>query len=121
MEVTMENFKKEQRRRERQEKINSILCDIQVFWANNKDWLMVVGPIAGAVALKVGGTVTKSMKYHHEAKMNDKFYNRQIWDPKNGLHITTKRSMTPRDKTNVIRLKEQGLSTMEALSRLNLV
>ena len=102
-------------------KINSVSCDIRIWWSENKEWAIIVIPFGIGVTTKVVKAITKIVSARSQAKQLDIYYNRQVYDPHLGIKLETKRSMTAADKKNFVALRESGMGVYDALNRLNLL
>lgn len=102
-------------------KINGVSCDIRIWWSENKEWAIIVIPAGVAVSTKVIRVVTKLIATRVQAKQLDIYYNRQVYDPHDGIKYETKRSMTAADKKNFGELRRSGMSVYDSLVRLNLL
>ena len=102
-------------------KINSVSCDIRIWWSENKEWAIIVIPFGIGVTTKVVKTITKIVSARSQAKQLDIYYNRQVYDPRDGIKYETNRSMTAADKKNFGALRASGMSVYDSLMKLNLL
>lgn len=102
-------------------KVNSVSCDIRIWWSENKEWAIIVIPAGVALTSKMIKVITKLVSARTQAKQLDIYYNRQVYDPHDGIKYETRRSMTAADKKNFGELRRNGMSVYDALVRLNLI
>lgn len=87
------------------------------FYNENKEFLMVLVPLA------FGGfkVVSKAAKNHHDAKEEKDYRDRSIWDPKSGQWFTTRKAMTPNQRSEFARRKSEGEDTYKILNDMRLI
>jgi len=118
MDKTLWKFKVEAFKRETKEKAKRALN-----WCVDHPELA----LAGATAI-VGGSKflikegNKIRRDRHEKAMADEYYNRQIYDPSDGIKYTLKHSMSEKEKSEYGRLRHvEGMSVWEVLKTMGLI
>lgn len=114
-EKIIEEIRKENERKKRQEFIDGI----GDFVAQNGATIVGVIAFAGAVAgsvCKVVNTVTRYNTKKVEAQRR-----KQVYDRSTGTYMDLKRQLNSRDYENIGKLKGEGMKTGEALKKLNLI
>lgn len=121
MDKTMMKFKWEGWKRKKKEEFNSACVDIHVWWDNNKEWAVVVIPVAVGFSAKAFKIISKIVGHRMKTKELEKFYNRQIYDPVARVHLLTNRPMTAADKKAFAELRAQKYSVHDSLEYLGLL
>lgn len=95
--------------------------DIREWWNQNKDWSIIVIPIAGSLAtIVLRGGFKLSAKAISAIKdgMEIKKLNRRIYDPSNGMYIWLKSDMKTADVKRLNDLRKEGLTLIDALQKI---
>lgn len=87
------------------------------FVAENKEFCIGMAFIAVPGVLKMGNSLIR----HHQASMELKRRDTDIWDPKRGLHYYTKRPMTGDEQIQYIRRYDAGEDGATILKSMRLL
>lgn len=121
MVITIDKFKKEEKRRERKQKFDDACMDFAIWWQNNKEWAIVVIPAAFAVTAKVASVTAKTIKALNANKQAQVYYDQRVYDPRTGIKYTTIKPMSAGTKRELGRLINGGMSTYDALIKMDLI
>lgn len=118
--VNINDFKKEEKKRERKEKFRRTICDGLLWVDKNKEIISLAIPVA-VVTVK-GGTkivsgISRNIRLHQEKVDKE----RRIYDRSLGKHIYLKRSLTNADMRTILERKEDGEKLSSILMDMNLI
>ena len=118
--VNIEDFKKEQKKRERKEKVNRMVNDGLIWVDKNRELLALAIP-AVVVTVK-GGTkvasgISKNIRLHQEKVDKE----RRIYDRSLGKHIYLKRPLKNADMRVILERRENGEKLSNILMDMNLM
>ena len=118
--VNINDFKKEEKKRERKEKFQRTICDGLLWVDRNKEIISLAIP-AAVVTVK-GGTkivsgISRNIRLHQEKVDKE----RRIYDRSLGKHIYLKRSLTNADMRTILERKEDGEKLSSILMDMNLI
>lgn len=114
-EKIIEEIRKENERKKRQEFIDGVGDFVAQNGATIVGVLAFTGAVVGSVC-KVVNTVTR-----YNTKKVELNRRKQVYDRSTGTYMDLKRKLNSRDYENIGKLKGEGMKTGEALKKLNLI
>lgn len=118
--VDINDFKKEQKKRERKEWFNNKLNNTANWIRNNKETLAVVIPvvIAGASGTtKIVKGISKNIALKQEKELKEKF----IYDRSLGRYLELKKPLSSTQLKTILERKENGEKLSSILTNMNLL
>lgn len=118
--VNINDFKKEEKKRERKEKFQRTICDGLLWVDRNKEIISLAIP-AAVVTVKGGAKIVSGISRNirlHQEKVDKE---RRIYDRSLGKHIYLKRSLTNADMRTILERKEDGEKLSSILMDMNLI
>ena len=118
--IDINEFKKEEKRRERKERFNEKL-NITANWIrNNKEILAIVIPVVGVSikgTAKIIKGISKNVALSQEKQLKEKF----IYDRSLGKYLELKKPLTNAQMTSILERKDNGEKLGGILQNMNLL
>lgn len=108
---------KEMKKAERKRKIEEMKQKAKDWWEENKGYLVVVVPVAGAVL----GKGIKALSQHHNLKMEERNKDRRLYDTSLGHYWELKRKLCNDDWVQINRRRNRGESLGDILDEMRVL
>ena len=90
------------------------------WWDVNKEWAIVVLPVAAGLTVKAFNVATKAINAY-SANKTAQVQACTMWDPVKQIHVVTKHPLTRIELEDYMRLTNSGMTVSDALMTLNLI
>ena len=118
--IDIDDFKKEEKRRERKERFNKKV-NITANWIrNNKETLAIVIPVVGVSikgTAKIIKGISKNVALSQEKQLKEKF----IYDRSLGKYLELKKPLTNAQMKSILERKDNGEKLGSILQNMNLL
>lgn len=118
--ININEFKKEQKKRERKERFNKKLNDTAKWVGNNKEALAVIIPVVG-VSIKGGAKIIKSLSRNAALKQERYLKENFIYDRSLGRHLELRKPLSHEQMKSILERKENGEKLASILQKMNLL
>ena len=93
------------------------LWKANIFWDQNREYLVVIIP----AALGIGGKVISSANRHSRLREEEYLKKRFMYDRSMGAYLEMRRQPTQKELLEINRLKKEGMSLPEILNKMRLL
>lgn len=118
--ININEFKKEQKRRERKEWFNKKLNETAQWVGNNKEALAVIIPVVG-VGIKGTAKIIKGVSRNAALKQERYLKENFIYDRSLGRHLELKKPLSHEQMKSILERKENGERLASILQNMNLL
>lgn len=118
--ININDFKKEQKRRERKEWFNKKVNETAQWVGNNKEALAIIIPVVG-VGIKGIAKIIKGVSRNAALKQERYLKENFIYDRSLGRHLELKKPLSNEQMKSILERKENGERLASILQNMNLL
>lgn len=108
---------KELKKQERRQKIEAFKNKVKNWWDDNKQYIVIVAPVVGGVAIKG----IKALSRHHAMVMEERNKDLRLYDTRLGHYWELKRKLSNRDWVIINRRRDLGESLGNILDEMRVL